>query len=311
MFQVLGLVIFLTSHLLPFTLFAQEPTVRSRDYLHKKFKTGDYPTQQDFYDWMESYVHKTEDKSMLGGDTPFDGNRPITTEGFPTLTPGGTTVTEFLNNLFYAVRKPSVSVSLAPAVSECMAAGADVSVTVNYTVTRPIGCPAVTSITVNGTAVTVPAINEGGSGSGSRSVPLPRNINQIYTVSVTAGGQTVTASATESWRYARYWGALTKNANITDADILSLTGAGVGTGKELNETRQKTYNGIDGAGKYLVFVFLSSAGIPEFFINGLNSTAFTKVRDGAFINASGATYNVQVWVSNTTYNSPVAQFEIR
>ncbi len=305
--RVLGLVIILTFYLLPSTS-AQEPAVRSRSYLQAKFRTGSKPTQQDYWDWMESYVHKTEDGA---GDTPFDGNRQITTEGFPAIVPGGQTITEFLNNLFYAARKPTASFSASTSVFEKMAAGADVSVTLNYTIGRPVGCPPISSLMVDGVAATFPTVTEGGTASGTVNRVLPRNVDKTFTLSVTADQLTSTASATVGWKYGRYWGALDKNTDITDTDILSLTGAGVGTGKELNETRQKTYNGINGAGKYLVFVFLSTAGDPVFFINGLNSTAFTKVRTGAFTNALGATYNIQVWVSNTRYNSPVAQFEIR
>jgi hypothetical protein len=305
-FQVLGLAIILNCQLS--VIHSQEPAVRSRSYLQDKFRTGSKPTQQDYRDWMESYVHKTED---LAGDTPFDGNRPITTEGFPALTPGGQTITEFLNNLFYAGRRPTAGLSASVPVFEKMAAGAEMSVTLNYTVGRPAGCPAITLLGIDGFAMSVPAVAEGGTATGTANRPLPRNVDKTFVLTVQAGQFAATAQATVAWRYARYWGALDKNTGITDADILSLTGAGVGAGRELNETRQKIYNGINGAGKYLVFVFPASAGEPSFFINGLNSTAFTRVRNGAFTNAPGATYNVQVWVSNTPQNSPITQFEIR
>lgn len=34
--------------------------IRSRSYLEQKFKTGDKPVQEDFWDWIDSFVHKTE-----------------------------------------------------------------------------------------------------------------------------------------------------------------------------------------------------------------------------------------------------------
>jgi hypothetical protein len=36
-------------------------SIRSRTYLKGKFETGDVPTQADFYDWLESFLHISED----------------------------------------------------------------------------------------------------------------------------------------------------------------------------------------------------------------------------------------------------------
>ncbi|KAA2244560.1 hypothetical protein F0L74_00870 [Chitinophaga agrisoli] len=44
--------------------------IRERNNLKNWFQTGKYPTQDQFWDWLDSFVHKTEDKldidSMTG-----------------------------------------------------------------------------------------------------------------------------------------------------------------------------------------------------------------------------------------------------
>ena len=78
----------------------------------------------------------------------------------------------------------------------------------------------------------------------------------------------------------------------------------------LSTTKNKTYNGINGSGKHLVFAWPSNAAgslTPTFTVNGLPNTAFTRVRTAsAFVNQfnfSGTNY--EVWVSNTLQNSPL------
>lgn len=43
--------------------------VQTRDQLKQWFETGDFPTQQQFWDWLDSYVHKNE---FVGGTVPDD-----------------------------------------------------------------------------------------------------------------------------------------------------------------------------------------------------------------------------------------------
>ncbi|MCW3467649.1 hypothetical protein [Chitinophaga nivalis] len=39
--------------------------IQQKNLLKNWFKTGDYPTQEQFWDWMDSYLHKTEDKVAI------------------------------------------------------------------------------------------------------------------------------------------------------------------------------------------------------------------------------------------------------
>lgn len=205
---------------------------------------------------------------------------------------------------------PTATISLSlGSTQEYMASGSALSVTATWSITRPTDCRPITSITVAGTSITPDALNEGQSQSGTLATTLARNTNSIYTVAVNSTDKSGSASSTITWSWKRYWGAVT-STTVTDADILALTGAGVGTGSEFASSRTKSYDGITGGGKYLVFAFPSSWGTPIFKVYGLTNSAFTKVRDNTFINASGGSNTYQVWVSNTPYNSAVTDFNI-
>lgn len=258
--------------------------------------------------------------SWLTSSMAFNGNRAVTRPGLPAINTGDTTLLAWINNYFFPSTAPTASISVTGATSrEFMSAGAGLSVDLSWSITRPIACTAIATITVNSVPQTVNPILEGQSQSGTLTNQLLlRNTTQSYPITVTSADKSASASASVSWYWSRYWGAFASAVPptnggfiISDAQILALTGAGVGSGVELSTTRLKTYNGINGAGNYLVFAFPSSWGVPTFVVNGLISTAFTKARDNAFINASGGSTTYQVWVSNTTQASSIAQFQIQ
>lgn len=255
------------------------------------------------------------------GTTPFNGNRAVTRAGLPSINTGDTTLVGWINNYFFPSTSPTASISVSGGTSrEFMVAGTALTVDATWSATRPIACQAITNITVDGVSQTLMVpFNEGATQNGVLTGrTLNRNINATYSISVLASdGKTGGASATVTWYWGRYWGSFVSaypptdiRFSISDAEVIALTGAGIGTGFELSTTRVKTYNGINASGNYLVFAFPSTWGTPTFVINGLISTAFTKVRDNAFTNASGGSTNYQVWVSNTTQASAIAQFQI-
>ena len=104
---------------------------------------------------------------------------------------------------------------------------------------------------------------------------------------------------------------------VTSILVKNLNGAGangLAYGSELSTTKSKTYNNINGfdglSGNHLIFAWpsnISGAYTPYFMVNGLMSTAFTRVRNNwQFTNSfgfSGSDY--EVWVSNTIQNSPL------
>lgn len=52
--------------------------VKSRDILKTYFETGDFPTQEQFWDWLDSFVHVTEDR---GNRVLFGAGAPATSLG--------------------------------------------------------------------------------------------------------------------------------------------------------------------------------------------------------------------------------------
>jgi hypothetical protein len=129
------------------------------------------------------------------------------------------------------------------------------------------------------------------------------------------GTSTVTSSTTLSWSSAVYWGKTSTftlpSMTIVGTQPAWATGAGVGSGKALSTSRAASYNGINGAGQYLVFAWPSSYGTPTFTVNGLPNTAFTKIGSGvSHTNMYGYNTNYDVWISNTAQNSPISSFVI-
>lgn len=199
------------------------------------------------------------------------------------------------------------------------------SIDLNWSVTK--NSEDITSITVIGQSI----IPTGNSQNGTVQVTGTHswnssNVSEVnnYNISVTDGTQTDTDVASISWRNRIYWGNidlggvnLTTNPNqapslisICDDDaIMGLTGAGVGSGSQLDTSKNKTYNGINGAGDHLIFAWPSSVSgalAPTFTVNVLPNTAFTRIRTASpFTNQYGYTTNYEVWVSNTLQNSPL------
>ena len=115
-----------------------------------------------------------------------------------------------------------------------------------------------------------------------------------------------------SWSNRYYWGTHPTKTLPNNAQILALDGASVGSGNVFASSRVKNFNGINGAGKYLVFAFPTSFGTPSFLINNLPNTAFTKIGSNiSFTNTYGYTgANYDVWITDTAQNSLITLFQI-
>jgi len=161
-----------------------------------------------------------------------------------------------------------------------------------------------------------------------------------FGISVGDGTTTVNSNVTLTWQNKIYWGKinltslgnpnLTSNPSLassvgllaTDTIIKNLTGAGAGgygfgniLSTSINGPYGAGYNGIDGGGQYLIFAWPSNfinAMAPTFTVNGLITTAFTRVRtNSVFSNQYGFTgTRYEVWVSNTLQNSPISSIQI-
>lgn len=164
-------------------------------------------------------------------------------------------------------------------------------------------------------------VPNGGSGTystvGTHSITPGVSTVNSFTMSVydDLGGPYIT-TGTLTWMNKIYWGA-TNNAtaslitmSTTDMSnlIKGLTGSYVGGGNELSTTKSKTYTGINAEGGYLIFAWpsnVSNSYSPTFNVNGLESTAFTRVKTNfTFTNSNGFSgTNYEVWTSNTVQNS--------
>ncbi len=165
-------------------------------------------------------------------------------------------------------------------------------------------------------------VPNGGSGTystvGTHSITPGVSTVNSFTMSVydDLGGPYIT-TGTLTWMNKIYWGA-TNNATaslitMSTPDmsnlIKGLTGCYVGSGNELSTTKSKTYTGINAEGGYLIFAWPSNVNnsyTPTFNVNGLESTAFTRVKtypNFIFTNSNGFTTSYEVWTSNTVQNN--------
>ncbi len=155
------------------------------------------------------------------------------------------------------------------------------------------------------------------SAGGTNTYPTTPLINQTNTYTfITKDINDNTSQSTVSVTYQNryYWGAVsTKTPFTTSSEITNLTSTNVsvpGSGG-FATSFTKNFDGIDGGGLFLCWAFPTSFGTPNFTVNNLPNTAFTKINSAFnFVNSFGHTVQYDVWVSNTSQNSPIDKFQI-
>ena len=157
--------------------------------------------------------------------------------------------------------------------------------------------------------------------SGIITVASQSNSTQYINLSVYDGVNTIVATTSVIFLNKFYWGNFATNPatySFTNTDISTLNGASVsltgidgsiGNGNILTNTKTQTLNGINGAGKYLVFAFPTSFGTPVFVTNGLVNTAFSYT-NSVYTNVNSVTQSYSIWYSNTIQTSPITYFQI-
>lgn len=226
---------------------------------------------------------------------------PISVGGVTIGTTFSGTVQDALDKILYPYIAPACSLS----GGNNREFGSSNAVTLSWSATK--NSNPIISIIVNG----IPIVPTGNSQSGVAGATATQDINTTFYMSVSDGTSTPTSNTTVTWLNKRYWGRHATFTLPTNMQILALSGAGVGTGNELSTTRLQTRNGIDGAGQYLVFAWPTSFGTPQFKVNGLFTTAWTKIGNAiTFTNAFSYVNTYDVWISNTPQNSPLGTFEI-
>ena len=210
---------------------------------------------------------------------------------------------QMFDMLLYPYIAPSTSISSSSTTLEF--GNPSLLVSLSWSVTK--NSNNITSILVNG----IPVVPTGNSQAGVAAGTVIANTTTTFGITASDGTSTVAATTQVVWRNARYWGVASSFGALNSAQILGLTGASVGVGKELSTTRVQTRNGIDGGGNYLAFAWPTSFGTPTFVINGLPNTAWTKVNNTyTFTNTYGYTASYDVWMSNTPQFSPITTFQI-
>ena len=191
----------------------------------------------------------------------------------------------------------------------------------------------ITNITVDGGAVTPTGNNQAGTKPSTPPGTSTATINSggtfVLTVSDDGGISNYNASVTVGYQHAVYWGKWPNNTSIptysgwagsgpayTPIKPSWADGASYGTGKKLSTTLVGTYDGVDGAGQYLVFAWPTSFGIPKFQLYGLTNTAFTKIGKAiGFVNrfsfnSGGGGIPYDIWITNTAQNASIGDFKI-
>lgn len=234
---------------------------------------------------------------------------PISIGGIPAGTTfSNKTMTEMWNALLYPYIAPSASLG----GGDTREFGSSNTVSLSWSAAR--GSELITTIIVDGTPIVVTGNNQ----SGTKSTTATQNVNTSFTMTVSDipnGDSTVSSSTSVSWSSAIYWGRTTTftlpSMVISGSKPAWADGASVGSGKILSGTKAGSYNGINGAGQYLVFAWPTAYGAPTFTINGLPNTAFTKIGTAvSHTNMFSYTINYDVWISNTAQNSPITSFVI-
>lgn len=272
--------------------------------------------------------------------TPTTFTNPLAT----TVTVGGITagttfagtysLQQMLDLMLYPYQSPILSLSINNTPRQY---GSGLAATLTWGVTKKSNT--ITGISVNGTTIATTGTTQNGTlavtATHSLSFNTLTNESQTFTMSVTDNKPaTISTTTTLNWRHKIYWGNVNLsgagNPNLTnhpleapsvaaictDVVVRSLSGASISPGYALATSYVRNYNGINGAGLYLIFAhptsFYTAAGRdPIFKVNGLPNTAFTKVRSNSpLVTDTGITVNYDVWVSNTAQNSSIDIFEV-
>lgn len=262
--------------------------------------------------WQRVSQVQTVASQSASASTTYSNSTPTPTTigGIPAgSTFSNKTMTEMWDALLYPYIAPAASLS----GGNTREFGSSNAVTLSWSATK--GKNSITSITVDGTPIVVTGNNQ----SGTQPTTATQNVNTTFSMTVSDGtanaGNPASSTTTVSWLRAVYWGKTPTFAlpsmSIVGSQPAWADGASVGSGKNLSSSRSGSYNGINGAGQYLVFAWPSTYGNPSFTINGLPNTAFTKIGSGvSHTNMYGYTVNYDVWISNTQQNSPIATFVI-
>ena len=235
---------------------------------------------------LRTLVYDANSKQLaLGtvGDASFDGNRQITAAGFPSVTAGGNTVGQFLNNLLFPALGPVASISITDPTRQ---KGDIRDLNYSWSVTKrtsPIGL-----IKVEGVDQTVTGETQSGTGTtlfGAASVFITANdINQLVS----------SATASVSYNNYRFWfQSGTDFLGGTNGDISAFLT--LNASKEFAGSRQQSRT-FTLADEYSYFAYEDSLGAASFVVGGLRNTAY-QLHSFAYTNSHGYTTSYRLYRS--------------
>lgn len=233
---------------------------------------GDFYTKTEILDLIK--------KGQSGG--AFDWNRAITQGTYAGIVPGGATVVEGLENLFYAAQAPSCGMYADNNPREY---GAPTDVTLHYGVTPRTNT--VQTIVVDGNAIALDAFGNLPL-SGAVPASLNPNTNKSFYMSATDSKSLAgTAGTTVEFHHKRFW--FTSDLNLLTMSEADISAYVVLTQSEFAGDRQQTRT-FNAANEYIYFAWLADYGTAQFVTNGLGDTDFIQ-KSFAFKNSQAYTTN--------------------
>ena len=188
-----------------------------------------------------------------------------------------------------------------------MAAGAALTMILNWVAGRLATTPEILSIVVGGTTQSFSQPAAPGTVNGTQNVAVVRNTNIAYNnVVTTADNQTATSTASVAWWAKRYWGFV-GSENPDDAAIIALA-------QEFAKIRTKSSTTVSNSSSrrfaWVIPLALDPSAVTQIWVGGLDTTAaFTRtVRD--LTNASGYLQQYAIYVQQTETAAGVT-FEIK
>ena len=271
------------------------------------------------YSLWEKIETVSDSVSNFGSSsTQYDRTTP-TTEEVGGILPGSTfsgSIQDALDRIFYPYVGPGAT--LTSWSQKEFGDPTGYSFNLSWTATQ--NSNPITQINVNGSLRPLSPLSGVVAATSTHSNTPGLQSTQVYNINVMDGISSITASTTVSWRNKIYWGILDGTA-VGNPDLTSFPGSAssiqslvnsatiLGLNSEFSLTKSKTYTGINGGGKYLIFAWPSSvpgSTLPTFTVNGFTVNTFTSVRSAwPFTNSWGFVSNYEVWVINTIQNSPL------
>ena len=236
----------------------------------------------------------------LSSDELFDGNRTITRSGMPAVNPTGTTVREFLENLFYPAVAPSLSFNSLGGPYE---RGLARSLTLTASVTPNDGVIDLRQFKEGATVVSTEASNSMSESVSGIKATVTYTAYVEYTLSG-AGGQVLSTSRTAAFYSPSYYGVGAAGNENEAWCVANLT-------KTIRSNNDLTANFSPTLQRYY-FAYPQSMGAVTQILDPNNfdiTTAFTQFTD-TFTMADGEVVNYYIYRSNddTTQTSYQLRF---